>query len=79
MVHELFFVILERRLTITHATCRYPYPIMSVLSTSERAGLFSFSGILFTISSITLKWLYGCINGVQSMQMNAGRPLQKVE
>lgn len=41
----------------------YPYPIFTLLTTPQRVGLFTFSGITCAISTMGLKWLYGKING----------------
>jgi hypothetical protein len=41
----------------------YPYPIFTLLSTTQRVGLFTFSGLTCAISTMGLKWLYGKING----------------
>lgn len=41
----------------------YPYPIFELLPTPARIGLFSLSAIVMALSTGTLKWLYGRING----------------
>ncbi|KAI1260099.1 FAR-17a/AIG1-like protein [Xylariaceae sp. FL1019] len=41
----------------------YPYPIFDMLSTWQRAALFTVSATLMTASTILLKWLYAWING----------------
>ena len=41
----------------------YPYPIFELLPTSGRVALFSFSAIVMALSTITLKLLYGRVNG----------------
>lgn len=42
---------------------RYPYPIFELLPTPGRIGLFSLSAIVMALSTATLKWLYGRVNG----------------
>jgi FAR-17a/AIG1-like protein. len=42
---------------------RYPYPIFEILPTAGRIGLFSMSAVVMALSTATLKWLYGRING----------------
>ncbi|KAJ5473816.1 FAR-17a/AIG1-like protein [Penicillium sp. IBT 31633x] len=41
----------------------YPYPIFEALPTSGRIGLFTLSAVVMAVSTITLKWLYGRVNG----------------
>ncbi|KAJ5584733.1 uncharacterized protein N7459_004533 [Penicillium hispanicum] len=41
----------------------YPYPIFEQLPTPGRIGLFSLSAIVMALSTATLKWLYGRVNG----------------
>ncbi|KAJ6116061.1 FAR-17a/AIG1-like protein [Penicillium sp. IBT 18751x] len=41
----------------------YPYPIFELLPTPGRIGLFSMSAIVMALSTATLKWLHGRING----------------
>lgn len=50
----------------------YPYPIFDVLSTWQRAILFTFSASLMTGSTILLKWTYGRINGIDKFEKEAG-------
>ncbi|KAH6691312.1 integral membrane protein [Plectosphaerella plurivora] len=57
----------------------YPYPIFTVLDTTQRVGLFTFSAVLMTGSTVLLKWLYGKVNGVPQMQREAQKPLKKVQ
>lgn len=42
---------------------RYPYPIFEQLPTSGRIGLFTLSAVVMALSTATLKWLYGRVNG----------------
>ncbi|KAJ5440205.1 uncharacterized protein N7458_011203 [Penicillium daleae] len=44
----------------------YPYPIFEQLSTTGRIGLFSLSAIVMALSTVTLKRLYGHVNGFGS-------------
>ena len=43
--------------------CRYPYPILAELPANGRIGLFAVGAFVMTISTATLKWLYGRVNG----------------
>ncbi|KAI0484911.1 FAR-17a/AIG1-like protein [Xylariaceae sp. FL0804] len=49
----------------------YPYPIFEILSTWQRALLFTFSALLMTGSTMALKWTYGRINGIESFRRDA--------
>ncbi|KAI1328279.1 FAR-17a/AIG1-like protein [Xylariaceae sp. FL0255] len=51
----------------------YPYPIFDVLSTWQRALLFTFSALLMTGSTMLLKWLYGKLNGLENFETEAIR------
>jgi hypothetical protein len=42
---------------------RYPYPLMELLDTKGRIALFSVATVLMSINMVTLKWLYGRVNG----------------
>lgn len=42
---------------------RYPYPILEQLPTPGRIGLFTLSAVVMALSTSTLQWLYGRING----------------
>lgn len=42
---------------------RYPYPIFEQLPTSGRIGLFTLSAVVMALSTSTLQWLHGRING----------------
>lgn len=41
----------------------YPYPLFAILNTAQRVGLFGASALLMAASTLTLKWLYGRVNG----------------
>ncbi|OTA89704.1 hypothetical protein M434DRAFT_398420 [Hypoxylon sp. CO27-5] len=49
----------------------YPYPIFDILSTWQRALLFTFSASLMTGSTMMLKWTYGMINGIEGYKKDA--------
>ncbi|KAI1375520.1 FAR-17a/AIG1-like protein-domain-containing protein [Hypoxylon crocopeplum] len=49
----------------------YPYPIFDILSTWQRALLFTFSATLMTGSTMMLKWTYGKINGIEEFKKGA--------
>lgn len=42
---------------------RYPYPIFEQLPTPGRIGLFTLSAVVMALSTSTLQWLYGRVNG----------------
>jgi hypothetical protein len=58
---------------------RYPYPLFGILSTEQRALLFTGAAVLITISSAGLKWVYGWVNGYETARKEALKPLKKVE
>lgn len=47
----------------------YPYPIFGLLSTSQRAGLFGVSAVIMGLMTLTLKWAYGVVNGVEGLEV----------
>ncbi|CAJ2513403.1 Uu.00g015220.m01.CDS01 [Anthostomella pinea] len=49
----------------------YPYPIFDILSTWQRALLFTVSALLMTGSTMMLKWLYGKVNGIEGFKKEA--------
>ncbi|KAI0172046.1 FAR-17a/AIG1-like protein [Hypoxylon sp. FL1284] len=49
----------------------YPYPIFDILSTWQRALLFTVSATLMTGSTMLLKWTYGKINGIDEFKREA--------
>ena len=53
---------------------RYPYPIFEALPTPGRIGLFSLSAAVMALSTITLKWLYGRVNGFGGPAPTQSRP-----
>ncbi|KAI2793387.1 hypothetical protein POX_b03442 [Penicillium oxalicum] len=52
----------------------YPYPIFEQLSTTGRVGLFSLSAAVMALSTVTLKWLYGHMNGFGALFPAQSRP-----
>jgi len=52
----------------------YPYPLFEALTTPWRAVLFAFSAIVMTLSTVTLKWLYGRVNGYGTDSGPRARP-----
>ncbi|KAF7719070.1 Integral membrane protein [Penicillium ucsense] len=52
----------------------YPYPIFEQLSTTGRAGLCSLSAVVMAVSTVTLRWLFGRINGFGSPVPAQSRP-----
>ncbi|KAH8910783.1 hypothetical protein BR93DRAFT_934370 [Coniochaeta sp. PMI_546] len=54
----------------------YPYPIFDLLSTWQRVVLFTVSACLMTGSTMALKWVYGKLNGNQSLKEDAKHPLK---
>ncbi|KAF9769364.1 hypothetical protein IL306_013226 [Fusarium sp. DS 682] len=57
----------------------YPYPLFELLSTTQRVMLFTFSAGLVTVSSSCLKWVYGRVNGYETAQSEAHKPLKKIQ
>ena len=51
----------------------YPYPLFGLLNTWQRVGLFGFSALLMAISTSTLVWLYGVVNGVEVKELGKGK------
>lgn len=53
---------------------RYPYPIFEQLETNGRIGLFALSAVVMALSTSTLKWLYGRVNGFGTSTPATSRP-----
>jgi hypothetical protein len=51
---------------------RYPYPLFTMLDTTQRIGLFSVSALLMAVVTAVLKWLYGLVNGKAAMRTGLG-------
>ncbi|KAJ5644466.1 hypothetical protein N7507_010477 [Penicillium longicatenatum] len=52
----------------------YPYPIFEQLSTMGRVGLFSLSAVVMALSTISIQWLYGRVNGFGTGTQPQSRP-----
>ncbi|KAE8140778.1 FAR-17a/AIG1-like protein-domain-containing protein [Aspergillus pseudotamarii] len=52
----------------------YPYPIFEQLPFEGRIGLFALSAVVMALSTGTLKWLYGRVNGYGSQSKPHSRP-----
>lgn len=52
----------------------YPYPILGILSTSQRAIFFAFCAALEAGSTMALKWVYGKVNGIEKFKREALKP-----
>ncbi|KAL2821782.1 hypothetical protein BDW59DRAFT_181154 [Aspergillus cavernicola] len=52
----------------------YPYPIFEQLPFEGRVGLFALSAVVMAISTATLKWLYGRVNGFGTPVKAQARP-----
>lgn len=53
---------------------RYPYPIFEALPTEGRIGLFTLSATVMALNTITLKWLFGRVNGLGNPIQPQSRP-----
>ena len=51
---------------------RYPYPLFTMLDTTQRIGLFSVSALLMAVVTAVLKWLYGLVNGKAAIRTGSG-------
>ncbi|KAK0754026.1 FAR-17a/AIG1-like protein [Schizothecium vesticola] len=54
----------------------YPYPLFALLSTGQRILLFTSSAVFMTGSTMALKWIYGTVNGIESIKKDALRPVK---
>ena len=61
-----------------NTTNRYPYPLFELLTTGQRIAFFTFAAALIVVSSSGLKWLYGRVNGYETAQKEAHKPLKQV-
>ncbi|TLS26300.1 hypothetical protein PpBr36_05226 [Pyricularia pennisetigena] len=52
----------------------YPYPILGLLNTAQRAVFFAFCAGLEASSTMALKWLYGKVNGIEEFKREAIKP-----
>lgn len=55
-------------------TVRYPYPIFEQVPFEGRVSLFVMSAIVMALSTATLKWLYGRVNGFGTANKPKSRP-----
>ncbi|TVY82761.1 UPF0641 membrane protein [Lachnellula suecica] len=46
----------------------YPYPLFGQLNTVQRVILFTGAASMMTASTVTLRWLYGRVNGLQGAE-----------
>lgn len=53
--------------------------MFELLSTAQRAGLFTVSAGLVTVFSGVLKFVYGVVNGNEQARREAHKPLKKVQ
>jgi hypothetical protein len=61
------------RIKLTSYT-RYPYPIFEQLPLEGRIGLFGLSAVVMALSTATLKWLHGRVNGFGTSVKAQARP-----
>lgn len=52
----------------------YPYPIFEMLPRDGRIGLFTLSAVVMAMSTATLKWLYGKVNGYGTEAVATSHP-----
>ncbi|CBF89619.1 hypothetical protein AN0372.2 [Aspergillus nidulans FGSC A4] len=52
----------------------YPYPIFEQLPFEGRIGLFALSAVVMALSTATLKWLHGRVNGFGTSMKAQARP-----
>ena len=53
---------------------RYPYPLLDAAGFEGRIGIFAVSAIVMALSTGTLKWLYGRVNGYGTGTKPQSRP-----
>lgn len=53
---------------------RYPYPLFEILDFKGRIALFTASAFLMALDTVTLKWLYGRVNGYGRSEYPQARP-----
>ncbi|KAG2027655.1 hypothetical protein GB937_000095 [Aspergillus fischeri] len=63
-----------RWILISVMSSRYPYPIFEQVPFEGRVGLFAMSAIVMALSTATLKWLYGRVNGFGTASKPKARP-----
>ncbi|CAK43758.1 uncharacterized protein An01g06380 [Aspergillus niger] len=52
----------------------YPYPVFDAVGFEGRVGLFALSAVVMALSTGTLKWLYGRVNGYGTSAKAQSRP-----
>ncbi|KAE8552613.1 hypothetical protein TMatcc_008016 [Talaromyces marneffei ATCC 18224] len=52
----------------------YPYPLFEILDMKGRIALFTVSAFLMALNTVTLKWLYGRVNGLGRSEYPQARP-----
>jgi len=62
--------------TMVDTRCRYPYPLLALLSTWQKLFLCIISAALMTGSTMVLKWVYGRVNGVEELGRGAFNPIK---
>ncbi|KAK1071118.1 hypothetical protein LTR74_003499 [Friedmanniomyces endolithicus] len=50
----------------------YPYPLFTVLDTTQRIGLFASSALLMALSTAALVWVYHVVNGKEEIALANG-------
>lgn len=58
----------------TNCYGRYPYPIFEQVPFEGRVGLFVLSAVVMALSTATLKWLHGRVNGFGTQVKPQARP-----
>lgn len=53
--------------------------MFEMLTTAQRALLFTFSAGLVTVFASMLKWVYGAVNGIDQARREAHKPAKKIE
>lgn len=56
--------------------CRYPYPLLAMLSTWQKLFLGIVCAALMTCSTMVLKWVYGRFNRVEKLRRGAFNPIK---
>jgi hypothetical protein len=62
--------------TMIDPLCRYPYPVLALLSIWQKLFLCIISAALMTGSIMVLKWVYGRVNGLKELRRGAFNPIK---
>jgi len=62
--------------TVADTPCRYPYPLLALVSTWQKLFLRIVSAALMTGSTMVLKRVYGRVNRVEELRMGAFNPIK---